>query len=79
MENKEPSSSRIPTTSSFKSEIDKDQKILEMDLSIFGDLELPTFKDPEPEEEPDPEQERCRIFFQFDCCLICNVRVAFNF
>lgn len=58
METKEFLSTRIPSTSTFKSEVDKDQKILEMDLSIFGELELPAFKDPEPEEEPDPEQER---------------------
>jgi len=57
-ESTEHSSTKIPANNNFKSEIDKDQKILEMDLSIFGELELPAFKEPETEEEPDPEQER---------------------
>ena len=43
------------------SEKEKDKRILEMDLSIFGELELPTFKDPEPEDE---EEDRMGLPFK---------------
>ena len=43
------------------SDKEKEKRILEMDLSIFGELELPTFKDTEPD---DDEEDRMGLPFK---------------
>ena len=51
----------IRSSVSDDSEKEKEKRILEMDLSIFGDLELPTFKENEVE---DDEEDRMGLPFK---------------
>ena len=59
--NKQSSQSSSENLSETETEREKEKRILEMDLSIFGELDLPTFKDSEDNstgnESPATEEE----------------------